>query len=115
MNEPRNKPGVAFWATLVMVVVALVIGVPGLYLAGFCRACRFSSRPGWSPVGELPEGRIPTYYWPLCTVGNRYPTAGAVILRCLNNCVPPGSEVRIPILDGGEIVWAQFYHGDDAN
>src|SRR5690242_16932341 len=45
MTASRKKPGVAFWATVV-VVVGLVIGVPGLYFAGFCRACRISSRPG---------------------------------------------------------------------
>ncbi len=112
----RKKPGVAFWATVV-VVVGLVIGVPGLYFAGFCRACRISSRPGWRiPVCGWPDGtRIPAYYWPISTIGYRYPAVGAVIVRCLKKCVPPGSEVRVPYLDGGEVVWGRFFNDDDMN
>src|SRR6516162_8885820 len=96
MSEDRKKSGVVIWATVV-VVVALVIGVPGLYLAGFCRACQASSRPGFRfPVCGSPEcTRIPACYWPIGTVGNRYPAAAAAIVQCLNKCVPPGSEVRL--------------------
>jgi hypothetical protein len=56
----RKKPGVAFWATVV------VVGLPVLYVLSFGPACWWLSKPpppGYSAIGDTRTA--PQFYWPI--------------------------------------------------
>ncbi len=96
MTASRKKPGVAFWATLV-VVVAIVA-----YPLSFGPACWIASRSeSW---------KIPTFYWPIQTYGPYCPGGAAAITWYATLCVPTDSRgILVPFHDrDGELAWVRY-------
>jgi len=61
----RKNPGVAFWAT------AIVVCLPLLYVLSFGPACWWVAKDSdgqsylWSVLGSDPEPHAPRVYWPI--------------------------------------------------
>ena len=98
MTSDRKKPGVAFWASVVLVAVLA-------YPLSIGPACWIASRPFESPG----KGRIPTFYWPMVTY--------VPVAWYIKACVPAGSDVLVPFHDReGKLAWARYAaaaHGID--
>ncbi len=94
----RKKLGVAFWASVVLVVVLaypLSIGPAGW----------MASRPFESPG----KGRIPTFYWPIMTYVPYCPGGGTAVAWYIKACVPAGRDVLVPFHDpDGKLAWARY-------
>ena len=72
MTSDRQKPGVAFWVTVVL--VAMLVGYP----MSFGPACwwftRSTTREGTTVVMGSTQHYVPRFYWPIGWLAARGPT-----------------------------------------
>jgi hypothetical protein len=61
MTSPK-KPGLAFWATVVSVVV---IGLPATYVASFGPVCWWFAKKELPDTGTVRIRCVPSIYWPI--------------------------------------------------
>jgi hypothetical protein len=92
----RKKPGVAFWATVV--VVALLVAYP----LSFGPACWIASRSE--------DWKIPRFYWPIQTYVPYCPGGAAAIAWYGKLFVPADSRgVLVPFHDrDGQLAWVRY-------
>src|ERR1043166_939564 len=105
MSSSRNKPGVAFWAT--------VVGVVGLlYLASFGPACWVCARTA--------NARLPAAYYPLTGAGKRSDRIANGLIWYANLGTPEGAgwyffgpdrEFMCFYLDEDDWEWADLTGG----
>lgn len=62
MSEPQKKPGVAFWTTMILVVVLVLYPLSGL-------AVSFLYTSGLLPDWLVGPARI--FYWPIAWIGTK--------------------------------------------
>jgi hypothetical protein len=96
MKEPKKKPGVAFWAIVLVVVLQV------RYPLSFGPACWIASRSeNW---------RIATFYWPIQTYVPRCPGGRAALGWYARLGIPAMSRgVLVPFHDReSELTWARY-------
>src|SRR5262245_7401247 len=95
MSEPKKSP---VWPW----IVALLIGLPVLYVASFGPACWIASRSeNW---------KISTFYWPIQSYVPYCPGGGAALAWYARLCVPTESRgVLVPFHDrDGKLAWVRY-------
>lgn len=96
MTSDRKKPGVAFWATVAVVVVLMT------YPLSFGPACWIASRSE--------KWKIPTFYWPVQTYVPYCPGGAAAVAWYAKLFVPGDSRgVLVPFHDrDGQLAWVRY-------
>jgi len=99
MMSSQKKPGVAFWATVVVVVVLLA------YPLSFGPACWLTSQrlsPGLYREDAKPPPRAMFIYYPLGGLANEPDSApGRALIWYIQIGVPRGCDVAVPVSTTG--------------
>jgi hypothetical protein len=108
VTSSRKKPGVAFWATVVVVVVLVLLAYP----LSFGPACWIVARPGTSEQDFGPVLR--TIYWPLGRIiYRRTPIASPALVWYVKLGLTEGCFVHVPGNSDGQLPMTIWDHSFD--
>jgi hypothetical protein len=107
MNE-GSKPGIAFWATVVIVVVLVA------YPLSFGPACWWFSKPEFKP--DFSKGSVytstllrdmmpPRMYWPIGRTFAYGPRPVRPLIRWYALIGAPGDRLLLPVDSNGTTIW----------